>query len=108
MHNSDCEDLHTSHSNLLNLVFPTYTITDNTVDVNNLVTDGIYIIKAFPLSNLPTSNHGVLLVFGSVGTPFQVWIADNRACVYKRHGTVANGVLTSTTGWYKSTDFTAV
>jgi len=76
----------------------------NQVDINNLVKDGFYIARC-SLKNAPTTNHGVVLVFSSVGTPFQFFFPDNQPDFYKRWG-LSNGSFQGT--WYKSSPFTPV
>lgn len=52
-------------------------------DVNSLKTTGIYHCKN-SMTNNATSNHGTLYVDFSVGTPYQIWMADNQNTAYKR------------------------
>jgi len=86
--------------------FPTYYITSSqgNPDANQMVDDGMYLLITSP-SNCPTTNHGVILVCRSIGTPFQIFFPDNQPFIYKRWG-LSDGQFKGT--WYKSNDMTAV
>ena len=75
-------------------------------DLNTLIGDGVYLIGTSSI-NAPdgTTSHGILFVFGSVGTKCQFFIVDNQAYLYKRW---FNNATLEWRGWYKSTTFAAV
>lgn len=62
----------------------------SSVDFNTLTTTGFYHINFTDGDNKPTTNHGTLIVDFSVGTPYQIWIPDNRNVMYKRYYTTSN------------------
>lgn len=62
---------------------PTVVISETT-DFNDFKKTGCYHINYTSGSNRPTTNHGTLIVNFDVGTPFQIWIPDNKNIVYKR------------------------
>ena len=70
-----------------------FTITTGDTDFNTLKTTGVYHIRTSSGKNRPTSNHGVLYVDFTIGTPFQLWIPDVQNNMYKR--TYASSTWTS-------------
>lgn len=65
-------------------LFPYFKIS-TTIDLNTLTTEGMYtIISSY--TNGPGGNNCLLIVVTSIGTPFQLWMADNLYTVYKRFG----------------------
>lgn len=62
-------------------IFPYYELTSG-ADCNNMP-KGIYSCKC-SITNAPLTNHGVIIAFNFVGTPFQMYLADNINYIYKR------------------------
>ena len=60
--------------------FPYHEVTS--LDANSAIS-GIYSCKA-SVTNAPVTNHGVLIDFHFVGTPFQIFMPDNINYMYKR------------------------
>ena len=73
---------------------PKIIVTD-AVDLNTMTTTAFYYIKNSNCPNIPTGNHGLLIVDYDCGTPFQLWLADNRMDMYKRYWNITDSVWTS-------------
>ena len=64
---------------------PQYTISTAT-DINTVTATGFHHIKTQSCTNVPTTNHALLIVDSTVGTKFQIFIPDNDDTTwYKRH-----------------------
>lgn len=64
---------------------PRYTISTAT-DINTVTATGFHHIKTQSCTNVPTTNHALLIVDSTVGTKFQIFIPDNADTTwYKRH-----------------------
>mgnify|MGYP004455195103 CR=1 FL=1 len=81
---SDAPDVISAINTLNSNLFPYFKIS-TTVDLNTLTTEGMYTIVS-SYTNGPNTNNCLFIVIMSVGTPFQLWMADNLYTLYKRVG----------------------
>ena len=71
------------------------------IDANNVRTTNGMWISAASITNAAITNHGVLLGFASVGTPFQMYIADStHQYIYKRSWDGTNAIWKDWTKLY--------
>lgn len=69
---------------LKNFFLPLFKTT--TLDVDNITEDGLFWVNG-AITGAPLTSYGLLLNVKNMGTPFQMYFADNNLYVYKRYYT---------------------